>query len=83
MTARPGPHAAAAAAANAFNLAHPVGARVIWQNDDGACLTTRTRTPAAVIGGETPVIWLDGIAGWKCVPLARVTPIGAYAARAP
>ncbi len=58
--------------ADVWNAHNPdgVGADVIYTNDCGADLHTRTRSIAQVLGGHTAVIWIEGIAG--CVRLDRV-----------
>ncbi len=54
----------------AWNNAHELGASVIVTNDFGEEIPTKTRSCAELLGGHTPVIWLDGIAG--CYDLTRV-----------
>ena len=54
----------------AFNLEHPVGSPVTVRMDGGGILDTAVKHPAQVLGGHTPVVWLDGISG--CYALSRV-----------
>lgn len=55
-----------------FNLKYPVGTDVTVKKDNGEIIHTKTRSEADLLGGHTPVIWLDGISG--CYALSRVTP---------
>lgn len=55
-----------------FNRLVSVGDEVIVKRDDGSFFETITRSPAQVLSGHTPVIWLEGITG--CYALERVTP---------
>lgn len=55
-----------------FNQLVSVGDQVIVKRDDGSFEERTTRSPAQVLSGHTPVIWLEGIAG--CYALDRVTP---------
>jgi hypothetical protein len=55
-----------------FNLAVDIGDVALYRNDDGKIFKTRTRSKAAVLGGHTPVVWLEGKSG--CVALERVSP---------
>lgn len=54
----------------AFNIEHPVGSPVTVRMDGGGILDTTVKAPAQVLGGHTPVVWLDGISG--CYALSRV-----------
>ncbi|KIX14989.1 hypothetical protein [Dethiosulfatarculus sandiegensis] len=56
-----------------FNNSHPCPCDVEVTLDDGQKIETRTRKKAHLLGGHTPVIWLDGISG--CYRLDRVRPI--------
>ena len=48
---------------NAFNEAHPIGTEVICIKDLGEAIVTKIKYPAEVLGGHTPVVWLEGIRG--------------------
>lgn len=54
----------------AWNVAHPVGTRVVVTKDDGSKLKTTTRHPASLIAGYIPVVWVYEITG--CYRLDRV-----------
>lgn len=56
-----------------FNLANPVGAMVHVRKDNGEVVLSKTTAEASLLGGHTPVVWLDGISG--CYDLSRVTPV--------
>ncbi|MDE2022346.1 MAG: hypothetical protein KGI71_05560 [Patescibacteria group bacterium] len=47
----------------------PIGTEVIVTLDNGREIRTKTRSGAAIVGGER-VIWLEGISG--CYLLSRV-----------
>lgn len=53
-----------------WNEKHPVGTSVIVTMDCGERREAKTRSAAEVLGGHTPVIWLEGITG--CYALKRV-----------
>lgn len=53
-----------------FNSTVEVGALVEVLIDDGSIWRTRTTAPAQLLGGHTPVVWLEGMAG--CYLLDRV-----------
>jgi len=53
-----------------WNLKHPVGTKVTVTKDDGTVIDSETTSEAQVLGGHTPVIWLEGIRG--CYALDRV-----------
>jgi hypothetical protein len=55
-----------------WNRIYPVGTHVTVRLDLGEVKKTRTRSMAELLGGHTPVVWLDGIAG--CYLLERVAP---------
>lgn len=50
-----------------------VGDTVVVQLDSGERLRTRTRSEADILGGHSPVVWLEGVAG--CYALERVRPV--------
>lgn len=54
----------------AFNIEHPVGSPVTVRMDGGGILDATVKAPAQVLGGHTPVVWLNGISG--CYALSRV-----------
>lgn len=54
-----------------WNAQHPAGTAVTVRKDDGSEIQTKTRSEAAMLGGHTAVIWLDGMSG--CYLLERVT----------
>ena len=56
-----------------WNDNYAVGQKVRVKRDSGDLLVTTTASEAELLGGHTPVIWLDGISG--CYALDRVTPI--------
>jgi hypothetical protein len=56
-----------------WNEKYPPGTEVIVTLDGGAQIRTKTRSDATVLGGHTPVIWVDGIVG--CYRLDRVAPV--------
>lgn len=47
----------------------PPGTEVAYRDDLGKIKRMKTRARAEMLGGHTPVVWLDGMAG--CVALAR------------
>lgn len=53
-----------------FNIEHPVGSPVTVRMDGGGFLDTTVKHPAQVLGGHTPVVWLEGVSG--CYMLSRV-----------
>lgn len=57
-----------------FNERHPIGTAVrYWTGRrQGSGELTETRTPASVLGGHTPVIWVTGHAG--CIALTHIEP---------
>ncbi len=55
-----------------WNSQYPPGSEVTVALDSGATLTTTTRSHAALLGGHTPVVWLNGLRA--CFSLERVTP---------
>jgi hypothetical protein len=55
-----------------WNKLVKVGDLVTVRRDNGDIEETRTRSPAQLLSGHTPVIWLEGIVG--CYLLERVTP---------
>lgn len=64
----------------AFNAAHPVGTPVLAypgarpeDHPDATRITTRTRSVASVLGGHTPVVWVDGHDA--CIALTHIDPI--------
>jgi hypothetical protein len=61
----------AIAACDAFNASCPVRTPVVVRRDDGSEFHTKTRSEAWLLGGHTPVVMVDGIAG--AYLLRRVT----------
>lgn len=55
----------------AWNIEHPVGAPVVLTRDSGEQFHTTVKSPAQVLSGHIPVVWVDGISG--CYALSRVT----------
>lgn len=55
-----------------WNERHPVGAPVIVHRDNGEDLATKTRSAALSLGGHSPVVFVDGLAG--CYALTHVEP---------
>lgn len=43
-----------------FNLKYNVGDKVAVKDDDGNEFTDTLKAPASVLGGHTPVAWLEG-----------------------
>lgn len=58
-----------------WNDAHPVGTRVrYWRGvRSGPGAVGTTRTPAQVLNGDEPVVWIDGTSG--CIALTHVEPL--------
>ena len=56
----------------AFNQLHPVGSSAIYVNDDGDRTVTKIKSPAKMLGGHTPVIWLEDVRG--AYLLSRIIP---------
>jgi hypothetical protein len=56
-----------------FNAECPVGTEVLVKTDGLGNIITKTTSPAQVLSGHTPVIWLDGISG--CYLLDRVSKV--------
>lgn len=46
-----------------FNKKHPVGTFVTLIEDDGGKFETQIRYRAEIMGGHTPVVWVNGLAG--------------------
>lgn len=61
--------------ADEFNEAHPLGTPVrywpLTRQGDGK--TAVTRTPAQVLGGHTPVVWVTGES--SCIALTHVDAV--------
>ena len=55
-----------------WNKNYPVGTEVIVRRDNGTDFLTSTRSPAELLQGQTPVIWVKGISG--CYALSHVRP---------
>lgn len=53
-----------------WNRKHPIGTAVTVRKDDGTRPVTKTRSEAWALGGHTPVILVEGIAG--CYLLNRL-----------
>ena len=55
-----------------FNRRVPVGTRVCYWPGirDGLGILSQTRTPAQVLGGHTPVVWVEGRT--DCIALSHV-----------
>lgn len=63
------------AACDKFNSKVTVGAEVFVKLDGvDEPFRTRTKSPAQLLSGHTPVVWLENVSG--CYLLDRVTPIG-------
>lgn len=64
-----------------WNRDHDGGIIVDVTLDDGSVVRTVTRTSANLLGGHTPVVWLQSIPGGHrfsgCYALDRVTPVRA------
>ena len=71
--------ASAAAIIDAWNSENPPGTAVIVIKDDGTHIHTKTTSQAELLGGHTPVVWLDGISG--CYSLNRVITEAEQAAK--
>ncbi len=56
-----------------WNAEHAPGTDVIHTNDFGVETQTKTRSYAELLGGHTPVVWLEGMTG--CHGLDRVRPV--------
>lgn len=56
-----------------WNLRHPPGTAVRVRKDNDETVDTVTKSKAELLGGHTPVVWLEGISG--CYALDRCTPI--------
>jgi hypothetical protein len=56
-----------------WNAAHPVGTLVEYAEVKGLTPPTRhaTQTPAQVLSGHTPVVWLEGKRGCVCLDHCR------------
>lgn len=55
-----------------FNATVAVGGSVDVLFHDGSIFKTKTTCPAKLLGGHTPVVWLEGMAG--CYLLDQVSP---------
>ena len=53
-------HAAACAAVDAWNAAHPIGTPVVVTLDDGSEIETTTRSRAGLIADRIPVVAVAG-----------------------
>jgi hypothetical protein len=58
---------------NNWNRKYIPGQKVVVRLDGNTEQVTHTRSNAELLGGHTPVIWLEGFSG--CYALDRVTPI--------
>ena len=60
-----------------FNAQHPVGTAVrYWRGvRAGEGVLSATRSPAALLGGHTAVVWVEGHTA--CLALTHVEPIDA------
>lgn len=56
-----------------WNTAYTPGVEVDLREDDGSITRTKTRGPAWLLGGHTPVVQVDGKAG--CYALSRIKAI--------
>lgn len=56
-----------------WNAKHAPGTKVKVLLDSGKTVNTKTRSKAEMLGGHTPVVWLDCISGCYC--LDRVSPL--------
>jgi hypothetical protein len=56
-----------------WNSKYKSGQRVLVRLDDKSTIETNTSSVAVLLGGHTPVIYLEGISG--CYALDRVTAI--------
>lgn len=65
----------AASVIDAWNAAHPVGTPVqYWPGvREGDGWLSRTRTAAEVLGGHTPVVWVEGAS--SCIALTHIEPV--------
>lgn len=61
--------------AKKWNERFPIGTQVrYWTGArEGRGNIAITRTPAEVLGGHTPVIWVEGVSG--CIALSHVEPL--------
>jgi hypothetical protein len=57
---------------DAFNAACPIGTLVTVMRDDGTEMDSKTRSEAQLLGGHTPVVWVENLSG--CYLLDRVKP---------
>lgn len=55
----------------AWNIEHPVGSNVTVMRDNGDALQTKVTHEAVLLGGHSPVAWVDGISG--CYSIDRIT----------
>lgn len=56
-----------------FNSQHPVGTPVTLRKDSGEIIETRTRSAAAILGGHSPVVWLDcDVSAWHIDRVAKI-----------
>lgn len=62
-------------AVETFNARHAIGAQFMaYKGVRGESPITATlRAPAQLLGGHTPVAWLDGISG--CIALTHLDPV--------
>jgi hypothetical protein len=58
-----------------FNLDHPVGTPVrYWPGfREGDGKVSSTRTPAELLSGHTPVVWVEDVA--SCIALTHIQPV--------
>lgn len=59
----------------AFNRENVIGTRVIYTDDEGIDVVTRTSSAAQMYGDVVPVIWLDGVSGGTTLSRVRVAPL--------
>ncbi len=57
----------------AWNREHPVGSKVLVTRDNGETLETTVKREAELLGGHSPVAWVDGISG--CYAISRITAV--------
>jgi len=61
----------------AWNREHPIGSKVLVTRDNGETWETTVRIEAQLLGGHSPVAWIDGFSG--CYAISRLTAVPADA----
>jgi hypothetical protein len=60
-----------------WNVKHPVGTRVYVIRDNGEIMATHTTRQPMILGGDTPIVWIEGVSGcWSLDQVIAATETG-------